>query len=100
MHPPTHLPEPGSERTPSYQDSGIESLAQHVSSSQCVYVYLNFFILYLTNINLLGPFVRNMEHMQIPQQSFITPSQAMVNEGQSITSTITQGELAQKLLAM
>jgi hypothetical protein len=41
-----------------------------------------------------------MEHMQIPQQSFITPSQAMVNEGQSITSTITQGELAQKLLAM
>ncbi|KAM0920132.1 hypothetical protein ACQ4PT_007773 [Festuca glaucescens] len=46
------------------------------------------------------PFVKNMDPTPTPTSTFITAAQAMVNQVQASSSTIRQGELAQKLLAM
>jgi hypothetical protein len=48
---------------------------------------------------LQRPFVRNMEPSATPTSTFIT-AQATVIQVQALSSTIRQGELAQKLQAM
>jgi hypothetical protein len=53
------------------------------------------------------PFVRNMEHMPISESTFISAARDDLvqpngsgNEGQASSSTIRQGELARRLLAL
>ncbi|SPT19112.1 unnamed protein product [Triticum aestivum] len=46
------------------------------------------------------PLPRVLRHTPIPESTFLTNAQAMLNQAQTSTNTIRQGELAKKMLAM
>ena len=41
-----------------------------------------------------------LQHTPIPESTFLTNAQAMLNQAQTSTNTIRQGELAKKMLTM
>ncbi|KAM0832338.1 hypothetical protein ACQ4PT_064967 [Festuca glaucescens] len=69
-------PELGTDSTPAYENTFVDNLTQE------------------------RPFVRNMDPSPTPTSTFITAAQATLNQVQASSSTIKQGELAQKLKAM
>ncbi|KAM0845257.1 hypothetical protein ACQ4PT_056501 [Festuca glaucescens] len=69
-------PELGTDITPAYENTFVDNLTQD------------------------RPFVRNMDPSPTPTFTFIIAAQATLNQVQASSSTIIQGELAQKLQAM